>query len=425
MLDIKKTKKELAKKFTPLIFKEIFRFMTIYTKVTGKGFDKTGISSMKELSKYVIEFYYHAYKRGAIWTTLFVPSEIIFAMGLQPFSVEVAAALFANLGRSAQALGEADLAGLPTDVCTFHRAAIGQAYSGIFPPPKLLVGTSTLCDSNVKTIKFCESITGKKSIIIDVPYDFNDNSVKFLAGQLRELTKSLEEISGRKMKKESLARTIELSNNAREKMLEINQIRKDPLSPFKGQFALGYMMPSHLLIGSKYSVNFYTKLLAEIKEGIARKKKNGTKEEKEIKLLWLELKPYFTADLFDKIDNAQNTRIVFEEINHVYWDKLDPDNPYESLARKLISNHNNGPLENRLRVIKKLARDYNIDGIIVFSTWGCRRNNAAVPTIKKELNKEGFPLLNLDGDCVDESNYMSGQVATRIEGFIEMLSARK
>ncbi|MGR3296230.1 MAG: 2-hydroxyacyl-CoA dehydratase, partial [Candidatus Bathyanammoxibius sp.] len=53
--------------------------------------------------------------------------------------------------------------------------------------------------------------------------------------------------------------------------------------------------------------------------------------------------------------------------------------------------------------------------------WGCRRNNAAVPIIKKELARQGIPLLNIDGDCVDNHNVMAGQISTRFEGFMEML----
>ncbi len=426
MLNIKRTKKKFVRKLTPYLLKELFRFLNIYSKITGKGIDNSDLKAFSVLSKHVIELFYKAYKNGSIWTTLFVPSEIIFAMKLYPFSLEIAAALCAKFGKGSHALAEADLAAIPTDVCSFHRAALGNAFMGIYPRPLLLAGTSAICDSNLKTIQICESITGKKNIVIDVPYDLNENSVKYLAGQLINLTKCLEEISGKKMEKDSLAEAIDLSNRAREKMIKVNRMRQDPLSPLKGGNGLGLMVPSHLLIGSEGAVDFYTTLLEDIKESIASKRKNGVKEdEKEIKLLWLELKPYFKADVFDKIENAGKTKIVFEEINHVYWDKLDPDKPYESLARKLISNHNNGPLDNRLKVIKTLAKDYNVDGIIAYSTWGCRRNNAAIPTVKAEMAKEGYPLLNLDGDCVDDSNYMSGQIATRTEGFIEMLGAKK
>ena len=130
-------------------------------------------------------------------------------------------------------------------------------------------------------------------------------------------------------------------------------------------------------------------------------------------------------DFLTKLESDQGVKIIFEETNYVYWDKLDPQKPYESLSRKLITSHYNGPLERRIEVTKKLAREYNVDGVVVFSSWGCRRNNAAVPTLKRELNKIGYPLLSLDGDCVDDHNYMPGQFSTRIEGFLEMLRGRK
>ena len=60
---------------------------------------------------------------------------------------------------------------------------------GVYPRPLFLAGTSTICDSNIKTIKICESITGKQSMIVDVPYKMNDGSVKYLANQLISLTK--------------------------------------------------------------------------------------------------------------------------------------------------------------------------------------------------------------------------------------------
>ncbi len=426
MINIKSTKSKIAKKLTPLVARELFRFLNMYSKTTGKGFGKEDIESFHIQSKSVIELFNRAYKHGSIWTTLFVPSEIIFAMKLYPFSLEIAAALSSKFGQGSQPLVEADLAAIPTDVCSFHRTALGNAYRGVYPRPLFLAGTSTICDSNIKTIKICESITGKESMIVDVPYEMNDHSVKFLTDQLIALTKRMEEITGKKMEKHALSEAIELSNQSREKMLELNRVRQDPLSPLAGGDGLGLMVQSHYFAGSQYSVDFYTAMVDELRDIIATRRKNGeVADEKEIRLLWLELKPYFTADVFDKIENAGKTKIVFEEINHVYWDKLDPDNPYESLARKLISNHNNGPLDNRLNVIKTLAKDYNVDGIIAFSTWGCRRNNAAIPTIKAEMAKEGIPLLNLDGDCVDDTNYMSGQIATRTEGFIEMLEVRK
>ena len=42
-------------------------------------------------------------------------------------------------------------------------------------------------------------------MIVDVPYEMNDNSVKFLTKQLISLTKRMEEVTGKKMEKHALS----------------------------------------------------------------------------------------------------------------------------------------------------------------------------------------------------------------------------
>ncbi|MCF6157033.1 MAG: 2-hydroxyacyl-CoA dehydratase [wastewater metagenome] len=421
-------KKRILRRTSPLFIRELLRFMRIYAFFFRSDDREKGLTSLHVQTRVGIKHLYNVYAnpKRTIWTTMFVPSEILFAMGLYPFCLEIGAALFAGTGQSSNGLLEAESFGVPTDICSFHRSAIGHALRNKFPKNILQVATTTLCDNNTKTIKICETVTGKDTIILDVPYEADDYSVKYLAQQLEDLTKQLEAVTGRKMKQEAFEKAIEYANQTREKMIEVNELRKNLNSPLQGSNALGFMFPGYLLIGSELSLKFFSSLAAELREKIAEntgKKESSPKDL--IRILWLELKPYFKVDFLTKLEREQGVRIVFEETNYVYWDKLDPKNPYESLAKKLITNHYNGPLERRIEVTRKLAKEYKVDGVVVFSTWGCRRNNAAVPTLKRELNKAGYPLLSLDGDCVDDHNYMPGQFATRIEGFLEMLHGRK
>lgn len=430
MISIRKFKawtEPFLRRISPVLWRELLRFMKVYY-FFFRGNKKKEIVSLCLQTRLGVKHLYNtfAHPRRTIWTTMFVPSEILFAMGLYPFCLEIGAALFAGLGQSSQGLLEAESYGVPTDVCSFHRAAIGHVFRNKFPKNILQVATTTLCDNNTKTTNICETVTGKETIVIDVPYEADDYSVKYLAKQLEDFTKRLEDVTGRKMKQELFEKAIEYSNQAREKMLEVNELRKDPLCPLQGSNALGFMFQAYLLIGSKLSVAFFSSLASELREKIEENRKNNRTPRKDlIRILWLELKPYFKIDFLTKLEKEQGVKIVFEEINYVYWDKLDPRKPYESLARKLITSHYNGPLERRVEVTKRLAKEYEVDGVIVFSSWGCRRNNAAVPTLKRELNKIGYPLLSLDGDCVDDHNYMPGQFSTRIEGFLEMLRGRK
>ena len=425
---IKVWAKRTLMRFAPFLFKELLRFMRLYY-FFFRGNKKKELVSLRVQSRVGVIHLFNTYSHPklTVWTTMFVPSEILFAMGLYPFCLEIGAALFANLGQSSLGLLEAESFGVPTDICTFHRSAIGHTLRNLFPKNVLQAATTTLCDNNTKTMKICETISGKDTVVLDVPYEADDYSVKYLAKQLEDFTKRLEVVTGKKMTREGFEKAIQYSNQTREKILEINELRTDPYCPLTGCNALGFMFQTYLLIGSKLSLQFFSSLADELREKIDELKKQPDLAPKKdlIKILWLELKPYFKIDFLEKLEKDQGVKIVFEETNHVYWDALDPRKPYESLARKLIINHYNGPLERRVEVTKMLAKKYQVDGVIVFSSWGCRRNNAAVPTLKRELNKAGYPLLSLDGDCVDDHNYMPGQFSTRIEGFLEMIRGRK
>ncbi len=416
---------KLMRRFSPFIFKELLRFMKI-SHLFYCGDKRDGLASLNLQTRLGVKHLYNVFNhpKQTIWTTMFVPSEILFAMGLYPFCLEIGAALFAGLGQSSRGLLEAESLGVTTDICSFHRSAIGHVFRNTFPKNILQVATTTLCDNNTKTMKICESVTKKETIVIDVPFEADEYSIAYLAKQLEDFTRRLEEITGKEMSQESFAKAIDYSNKTREKILEVNELRKDPLCPLNGSNALGFMFPAYLLIGSPLALRFFASLADELREKIAASRRNKiTPPKNQIKLLWLELKPYFNMDFLTKLEK-DGVKIVFEETNYVYWEKLDPTKPYESLAKKLITSHYNGPLERRIEITKKLAKEYQVDGVVVFSSWGCRRNNAAVPTLKRELNKMGYPFLSLDGDCVDDHNYMPGQFATRVEGFLEMLRGR-
>lgn len=416
-----KLKKDIEGWAARFILKQLCRFGPYFV---GNSISKD-VESLNFIWREGYNYFYQNYKNEnrVVWTSLFVPSELLFGMGLLPFSLEVSAALFAGVGQSSKGLMEADAAGIPIDVCSFHKSALGFALKGYLPRPIAHAATSSLCDSNLKMIRVCESITRKDTIVLDVPYELSKDSVQYLARQLRNLVKKLEEVSGRKMDPERLRDTIERANRTRQRMLELNEVRVSPFSPLPGARALGFMLPSYLLSGSEISEEFYARLSRELREKVKTREEAGLKPDKKVRLLWLELKPYFKNEIPANIEKNSDVKIAFEETNYVYWKELDPDRPYESLARKLISNHYNGPLERRIEVLKKLVKKYNIDGLVVFSQWGCRRNNAAVPIIKRELNREGFPVLNIDGDCVDDQNVAKGQISTRFEGFLEMLRA--
>jgi len=358
--------------------------------------------------------------------SLFLPYELFHATDTAPFLPEVMAGFTAGLGIADQTLKKASSSWYSQDLCTFHRSASGAVEMDLFPEPSFIACTNLACDAAQKSFYHYATNYGieKNFYLIDVPYKNNPRSVKYLADQLRELAENIEGIAGRKIDMDRFARTIELSNEFRKWALKINDIRKK-LRNYPPNFnGLNFILPFHGLIGTAEAVKLYKNVYLELSELLDSQNEDPDTDIKSPKrILWMHLKPYYKNDIFDIIDSG-NCKVVFEEINYIYWPRLDPEKPFDSLALKMLSHPLAGEGSNRTATIGRIADDYNIDGAILFSHWGCRQSNGSARIIKDYLKEKGIPVLVLDGDCVDKSNSAAGQIKTRLQGYMEILNSK-
>jgi benzoyl-CoA reductase/2-hydroxyglutaryl-CoA dehydratase subunit BcrC/BadD/HgdB len=65
-----------------------------------------------------------------------------------------------------------------------------------------------------------------------------------------------------------------------------------------------------------------------------------------------------------------------------------------------------------------------VDGVINPCHWGCRQGTGARGLVTEGLKQIGVPVLNLEVDCADPRNFAEGQLKTRLEAFVEMLTSR-
>ena len=132
------------------------------------------------------------------------------------------------------------------------------------------------------------------------------------------------------------------------------------------------------------------------------------------------LRPWYSQGLFDILER-HGARLVCEEYTHSCWEPMDPQQPFSSLATKLGGHFLVGPVERRASYLVSLAEEYRVDGAIHFNHWGCRQSCGGAALVKQALHERGVPTLILEGDCVDEREYQEGQIATRLEAFLESL----
>ena len=71
---------------------------------------------------------------------------------------------------------------------------------------------------------------------------------------------------------------------------------------------------------------------------------------------------------------------------------------------------------------KELADTVGADGTVLFAHWGCKNTIGASSLIKRSLEWEGLPTMVLDGDGCNPANASDGQISTRLQAFVEMLT---
>ena len=118
-------------------------------------------------------------------------------------------------------------------------------------------------------------------------------------------------------------------------------------------------------------------------------------------LAWFPVQPTVINEIFRK----NGVSFVMGELERVYWDEMDEQRPWEGLALKSLKNPYVGPIEQRLAGIEKIIEEYDIDGVVHFSTDACRHSCAAQRLIADALQKRDVPFMVLEGDMSDKRKY--------------------
>jgi benzoyl-CoA reductase/2-hydroxyglutaryl-CoA dehydratase subunit BcrC/BadD/HgdB len=76
------------------------------------------------------------------------------------------------------------------------------------------------------------------------------------------------------------------------------------------------------------------------------------------------------------------------------------------------------PNDERLDDIVRLAREYQVDGVVHYNLQFCHTYANEAVKVERALATEGIPLLRLESDYSDED---VGQLRTRVDAFLEMI----
>ncbi len=349
-----------------------------------------------------------------VWGNIFAPCEIMECLGLKSLSIECLSCYFSGYHLEDYFIDCAQDSGLAPTLCSYHKTFVGAVESGVVHRPEYAVTTSLSCDGNLNTFRYLEKKIGVPFTFLDVPYTCDEASVEYLASQLRQMTRNLEERFGRKLDEEKLRECLRIENETRRGLLEFFELQRERYYPGELVSQLYLMMGTHLLMGTPQFRDLVRFLVEDIK---ACPRFTGKR------ILWVHLLPFYQESLREYFNENEKYQIVASDIIIDFMEELDVSDPYRALAGKIIRNLYNGSYSHKVEMIARLSEELRPDALIHFCHWGCKQASGGSVLLKERMKQMGIPMLILDGDGIDKRNSHDGQIKTRLEAFLELLEA--
>ena len=383
--------------------------------------DPEGINARK---KYVLELSrlgrkLYSKNETIAWCGVTAPFDLLSSMGVTSCFVEFVGAMLASTQTAGFFFEEAEDDGFATDSCAYHRAVMGAVLKNAMPEPDFIIGTSSPCTAGLAIVENFAHQYKKDFFVLNIPQNYTKDAIKYLSSQVEELVGFVSAHTKKPLSKEKLDLALENFNLSSQLLKDIYELAKTKPSPVDSRLLRDFGVVMALLMGTKAGVDICQAFKDELNHRIKTGRHHASKEKK--RLMWIQNRIQYPFPMDNMLDDL-GAKIVVDELNNVTWEPMDTDNPYESIAKRMISIPFSMSTSERIKTMQNLALEYQIDGAINPCHWGCRQGTGARGLISKGMQDINVPVLNLEIDCVDSRNLAKGQIETRVEAFMEMLS---
>jgi benzoyl-CoA reductase/2-hydroxyglutaryl-CoA dehydratase subunit BcrC/BadD/HgdB len=347
---------------------------------------------------------------------LYVPDEIIVALN----GVNI------GLGGGTNFSNFAIEGLLPTNTCALIRSALGFGLGKICPYfaiADIIIGETT-CDGKKKA---WEVLAKHKNVyVMETPQLKSRPQARahFIA-ELKALVKKLEEVSGKKLTAENLKAAMEKISKKRAQLKRLYETRKANPPPISGKDSL---LVSQITFydDPDREIEMVGKLVTECEE---RVKKGEGVVPKGTKRILLSGTPQAIPNwkLHDIVETSGGVVVCEETCTGTRYFESTYEikgNTVDELIERLADRYLGincacfSPNTARADDIKRLAKEYKADGVLLYTLTFCDPYQYEAVTLENDLKKAGIKVLSINTDYASED---VGQIKNRVEAFMESL----
>jgi benzoyl-CoA reductase subunit B len=378
--------------------------------------------------------------KPVVWTSLFVPKEILYAMDIPMMYLEVLAGQASMFQLAGYYCQTTEQAGLSRDACAVHRCSLGIGcadvrdlyFENAFTSPDLVVGSNYPCLQEGKAFHFIADRYHCPHYFIDAPVnswggEIPDYAAEYYAGQLEGMIRFLED-HGFKLHWQRLKEEVAFTKALSQLQEEIEVLRRAVPTPMKAFDSFILATAPFALPASMRKLDLIERLRDEVKERV--EKGVGVVDQEKIRLLWVGMPP--TCD-FALLNYPEQYGAVIAKSTLEFLvgfplspRLLDPEEPLVSIARAMLASPSNPMYNSAIDWIVQETKAYKIDGVICTVERTCSLTPGMLRLTKDAISREtGLPSIVFDVNGGDEREYDPAAAKANIDSFIESLLTSK
>jgi benzoyl-CoA reductase subunit C len=236
-----------------------------------------------------------------------------------------------------------------------------------------------------------------------------------LVQEYKGFVQALEKFTGKKITDTDLDKAIELYNTNRKLMKQVYEFRKKEEPPITGAECMEMVVASQLM-----DIAEHNKLLEQLLKELPNRKLN-----RNVGVRLMMVGSEMDDIVFVKMMETLNCTVVIDEHctgSRYFWDEVKPDKDHlAAIAARYVDRWQcpavAAEFKPRADRILKHAKDWNIQGVLLYQQKFCDPHEFDIPTLLKMFKDNNIATLVLEFDVT----IPFGQFRTRIEAFLEIL----
>jgi benzoyl-CoA reductase/2-hydroxyglutaryl-CoA dehydratase subunit BcrC/BadD/HgdB len=404
--------------------------------------ERKPIRATSEMARIMSEYFYEldaaarSGSRKIAWCTSVGPAELLRAMGFLVYFPENHGAMLGASRMAADVIPEANAIGFSPDICSYLTSDIGaflkgitplsRAYPGIekVPRPDVLVFNTNQCRDVQDWFAWFSRHFQVPLLGVHTHRGIDQvgkQHIDSIARQMEALVPPLENITGQKLDPAALQRVIGLSRQCTELWKQVLETAAHVPSPLTFFDATIHMGPAVVLRGTTPAVDYYRLLLEEMEARVAADV--SAVEGERFRLYWEGMPVWGRLSAHSKLFASRRACVLASTYcNSWVFSALDPDDPFDSMARAYTELFIVRSDEAKEQYLKEMIDFYKIDGVVYHDAKTCPNNSNCRYGMPQRLEAStATPSLTIHGDLNDLRLLSDDQTQTNVEAFIEQL----